>query len=117
VRGGGTPPGRSKARARPIDRDGRWTIKRGRKQTPPSDETQRQTVGEIALPVSGNKNHIWGCGPDEGPGFTVVLVDEAVDGSLEVDDGAEDPALKTAGKQSALSHGQPCRLVNFVHQQ
>jgi IS5 family transposase len=40
VRGGGTPSGWSKARTRQIDRDGRWTIKRGRKQTPPPSEVQ-----------------------------------------------------------------------------
>src|SRR5688572_6235503 len=46
VRGGGTPSGWSKARTRQIDRDGRWTIKRGRKQTPPPGEVQRQNIGE-----------------------------------------------------------------------
>src|SRR6185312_15023622 len=35
VRGGGTPSGWSKARTRQIDREGRWTIKRCRKQPPP----------------------------------------------------------------------------------
>jgi hypothetical protein len=35
VPAGGTPSGWFKARARQIDRDGRWTVKRGRKQTPP----------------------------------------------------------------------------------
>jgi transposase len=54
VRGGGTPSGWSKARTRQIDCDGRWT--RGRKQTPPPGEVQRQTVGEIAVPVFGYKN-------------------------------------------------------------
>lgn len=41
VRDGGIPGGWSKARTRQIDRDGRWTIKRGRKQTPP-EGTPRQ---------------------------------------------------------------------------
>ena len=35
-------------------------------------------------------------GPDEGLRFCVVLADEAVDGGLEVDDGAEDAALEPA---------------------
>src|SRR6186997_2770178 len=67
VRGGGTPSGWPKARARQIDRDGRWTIKRGRKQAPPYGETrQRQAVGEIAVPLFGYKNHI---GIDRTHGF------------------------------------------------
>ena len=57
VRDGGIPSGWSKARMRQIDRDGRWTIKRGRK-TQPSEGTPRQAAGEIAVPVFGYKNHI-----------------------------------------------------------
>ena len=49
VRGGGTPSGWSKPRARQIDREGRWTIKRGRKQTPPPDGTQRLAVGDTVV--------------------------------------------------------------------
>lgn len=68
VDGGGTacavvrPIGRSRLSigiARQIDRDGRWTIKRGCKQTPPPGEVQRQTVGEIAVPVFGYKKPSW----------------------------------------------------------
>jgi transposase, IS5 family len=66
VRGGDTPSGWSKARTRQIDCDGRWTIKRGRKQTPPPGEAQRQTAGEIAVPVFGYKNHL---GIDRTHGF------------------------------------------------
>jgi IS5 family transposase len=66
VRGGGTPSGWSKARTRQIDRDGRWTIKRGRKQTPPPGEVQRQVIGEIAVPMFGYKNHL---GIDRTHGF------------------------------------------------
>lgn len=58
VRSGATPSGWSEARTRQIDRDGRWTIKRGRKQLPPAGETQRQAAGEIAVPVFGYKNHL-----------------------------------------------------------
>ena len=58
VRSGGIPSGWSEARTRQIDRDGRWTIKRGRKQLPPAGETRRQAAGEIAVPVFGYKNHL-----------------------------------------------------------
>ena len=65
LREGGTPAGWSKARTRQIDRDGRWTIKRGRRQTPPAGSTQR-SMGEIAMPVFGYKNHL---GIDRTHGF------------------------------------------------
>ncbi len=65
VRDGGTPPGWSKARTRQIDRDGRWTIKRGRK-VPPAEGTQRQALDGIAVPLFGYKNHI---GIDRAHGF------------------------------------------------
>jgi transposase, IS5 family len=58
VRSGATPSGWSEARTRQIDRDGRWTIKRGRNQLPPAGETRRQAAGEIAVPVFGYKNHL-----------------------------------------------------------
>jgi transposase, IS5 family len=66
VRGGGTPSGWSKARTRQIDREGRWTIKRGRKQRSPSGEAPRQAIGDIAVPVFGYKNHL---GIDRTHGF------------------------------------------------
>ena len=65
VRDGGTSGGWSKARTRQIDREGRWTIKRGRKRTPP-DGAPRQAAGEIAVPVFGYKNHV---GIDRAHGF------------------------------------------------
>jgi IS5 family transposase len=58
LREGGTPAGWSKARARQIDRDGRWTVKRGRKVRPPGDGAPRQAVAEIAVPAFGYKNHL-----------------------------------------------------------
>ena len=64
LRGGGTPAGWSKARTRQIDRDGRWTLKRGRKPVPP-EGTQRQGT-EIAVPMFGYKNHL---GIDRTHGF------------------------------------------------
>ena len=66
LRDGGTPEGWSKARARQIDRDGRWTIKRGRKARPPEGGVQRQAAAEIAVPMFGYKNHL---GIDRGHGF------------------------------------------------
>lgn len=65
IRDGGIPSGWSKARTRQIDRDGRWTIKRGRK-APPPEGVQRQATSEIAVPVFGYKNHI---GIDRTHGF------------------------------------------------
>jgi IS5 family transposase len=66
LRDGGTPEGWSKARARQIDRDGRWTIKRGRKAPPSEGGAQRQAAAEIAVPMFGYKNHL---GIDRGHGF------------------------------------------------
>jgi len=65
LRDGGTPAGWSKARTRQIDRDGRWTIKRGKK-TPPPDSAPRQAPTQIAVPAFGYKNHI---GIDRAHGF------------------------------------------------
>jgi len=65
LRDGGTPSGWSKARTRQIDRDGRWTLKRGKKPAPPPEGAQRQGA-EIAVPMFGYKNHI---GIDRAHGF------------------------------------------------
>jgi hypothetical protein len=64
LRDGGTPEGWSKARTRQIGRDGRWTIKRGRKARPP--EGAPRQAAEIAVPMFGYKNHL---GIDRGHGF------------------------------------------------
>ncbi|WP_206035683.1 transposase [Roseomonas sp. HF4] len=66
LRDGGTPEGCSKARARQIDRDGRWTNKRGRRATPPEGGAQRLAAAEIAVSMFGYKNHL---GIDRGHGF------------------------------------------------
>lgn len=58
LRDGGMPQGWSKARRRQIDRDGRWTIKRGRKATPPERGAQRQAAAEIAVPMLGYKKSL-----------------------------------------------------------
>jgi len=65
LRGGGVPDHWSKARTRQIDRDGRWTIKRGRKR-PPKPGQFRDAGVEIAVPAFGYKNHI---GIDRAHGF------------------------------------------------
>jgi len=64
LREGGTPEGWSQARECQIDRDGHWTIKRGRK--PPPGDAQRQAMGENAVPVFGYKNRL---GIDRGSDF------------------------------------------------
>ncbi len=56
VRSGGTPAGWSPARRAQIDRDARWTLKRGRKRS--SDETSQRQVVAIAVPIFGYKNHV-----------------------------------------------------------
>lgn len=66
LRAGGTPEGWSKARTRQIDRDGRWTIRRGRRAGPPDGGVQRQAAAEIAVPMFGYKTHL---GIDRGHGF------------------------------------------------
>jgi transposase, IS5 family len=66
LRDGGTPSGWSRARTRQIDRDGRWTIKRGRSKAKPPEGMPRQAAAEIAVPVFGYKNHL---GIDRGHGF------------------------------------------------
>ncbi len=66
LRDGGTPEGWSKARTRQIDREGRWTLNRGRKARLPEGGAPRQAVAEIAVPVFGYKNHL---GIDRAHGF------------------------------------------------
>ena len=58
IRGGGTPSGWSPAQRSQIDRDAKWTLKRGRKRSLPEDGTSRHQAVEIAVPVFGYKNHI-----------------------------------------------------------
>jgi transposase, IS5 family len=65
IKGGGVPAEWKPARRAQIDRDGRWTIKRGRKrEATPHGGHKRQP--EIAAPVFGYKNHI---GIDREHGF------------------------------------------------
>jgi transposase, IS5 family len=59
VKGGGTPEDWKPARTRQVDRDGRWTLKRGRKRpVPPEGGTTRVVTGEILVPAFGYKNHL-----------------------------------------------------------
>jgi transposase, IS5 family len=66
IKGGGTPADGKPARTRQMDRDGRWTIKRGRKRPAPEDGGRRRQAAEIAVPVFGYKNHV---GIDRTHGF------------------------------------------------
>jgi IS5 family transposase len=67
VRAGRVPEGWSVARTRQVDREGRWTVKRGRKRKPPPEGTAPRTAAaEIAVPVFGYKNHL---GIDRTHGF------------------------------------------------
>jgi hypothetical protein len=55
VKGGGMPEGWSKAKAAQIDRDGRWTLKRGKKRPPKADA---RVATERVVPCFGYKNHV-----------------------------------------------------------
>lgn len=66
VREGEVPSNWSKARTRQVDREGRWTIKRGRKPKPVPGETHTRQATPIAVPVFGYKNHV---GIDRTHGF------------------------------------------------
>ncbi len=55
VKGGGVPEGWSKAKTAQMDRDGRWTLKRGRKRPPQANE---RVATELVVPMFGYKNHV-----------------------------------------------------------
>jgi transposase, IS5 family len=58
VKSGGAPADWKPARRAQIDRDGRWTLKRGRRRAVlPSAGHKRRQV-EIAVPMFGYKNHV-----------------------------------------------------------
>jgi IS5 family transposase len=65
IKPGGTPAEWTPARRAQIDRDGRWTIKRGKKHQAGSGGGHQRQV-EIAVPVFGYKNHV---GIDRAFGF------------------------------------------------
>jgi transposase, IS5 family len=57
IKGGGVPADWKPARRAQIDRDGRWTVKRGQKRKAASGDGHRPQI-EIAVPVFGYKNHV-----------------------------------------------------------
>jgi transposase, IS5 family len=57
VKSGGVPAHWKPARARQIDREGRWTLKRGRKKPVPPGGA-RAAAPEIAVPMFGYRNHV-----------------------------------------------------------
>lgn len=105
IKSGGTPAGWTPARRAQIDREGRWTIKRGKKrEAGPGDRHQRQV--ESAVPVFGYKNHI---GVDRENGFVrryTVTHAAAHDGGqlgavLDRDNTASDVWADTAYRSAA----------------
>jgi transposase, IS5 family len=105
IKGGGTPAEWSPARRAQIDREGRWTIKRGRKREAAPGENQKRQV-EIVVPVFGYKNHI---GIDRAHGFLrryTVTNAAAYDGGqlgavLDRDNTASDVWADTAYRSAA----------------
>jgi IS5 family transposase len=76
IKGGRVPEAWSQAKRAQVDRDGRWTIKRGRRRPPGEGEPQPRVAAEIAVPVFGYKNHV---GIDRRHGFirSFVVTDAA----------------------------------------
>jgi IS5 family transposase len=58
IRGGGTPEGWTPARKAQIDRDARWTLKRGRKRPVPGGAASGRQAIAVAVPVFGYKSHL-----------------------------------------------------------
>jgi transposase, IS5 family len=104
IKGGGVPARWTPARRAQIDRDGRWTIKRGRKRDAGPGGHQRQV--DIAVPMFGYKNHI---GIDREHGFLrryTVTHAAAYDGGqlgavLDRDNTASDVWADTAYRSAA----------------
>jgi IS5 family transposase len=105
IRDGGVPAEWKPARRAQIDRDGRWTIKRGgKREATPDGGHNRQP--EIAVPVFGYKNHV---GIDREHGFLrryTVTPAAAYDGGqlgavLDPDNTASDVWADTAYRSAA----------------
>jgi len=64
IKGGSVPTEWKPARRAQIDRDGRWTLKRGKKRL--VGNGQKRAVSEIVIPAFGYKNHV---GIDRTHGF------------------------------------------------
>jgi len=60
IKGGGVPAEWKPARRAQIDRDGRWTLKRGKKRDKPAagNGQKRNATSEIVIPAFGYKNHV-----------------------------------------------------------
>jgi len=58
VKGGGIPADWKPARTRQIDRDGRWTLKRGKRKPSPPGGVARMAAAEIAVPMFGGLSGI-----------------------------------------------------------
>ena len=58
MKGGGIPEDWKPARTRQIDRDGRWTLKRGKRKPSPPGGVARTAAPEIAVPMFGYKNPV-----------------------------------------------------------
>jgi transposase, IS5 family len=68
IKGGGVPAEWKPARRAQIDRDGRWTLKRGKKRQGPAagGGQKRAMLSELVIPAFGYKNHV---GIDRTHGF------------------------------------------------
>ena len=68
IKGGGVPAEWKPARRAQIDRDGRWTLKRGKKRPWPAAGSghKRTAASELVIPAFGYKNHL---GIDRTHGF------------------------------------------------
>jgi transposase, IS5 family len=68
IKGGGVPAEWKPARRAQIDRDGRWTLKRGKKRQGPvaGGGQKRAMLSELVIPAFGYKNHV---GIDRTHGF------------------------------------------------
>jgi transposase, IS5 family len=107
IKGGGVPSEWKPARRAQIDRDGRWTLKRGRKrETPANQAPGHKRQPEIAVPMFGYKNHV---GVDREHGLLrryVVTHPARYDGSqlgavLDRDNTASDVWADTAYRSAA----------------
>jgi transposase, IS5 family len=60
IKGGGVPAEWKPARRAQIDRDGRWTLKRGKKRQGPAAGAghKRGATSELVIPAFGYKNHV-----------------------------------------------------------
>jgi transposase, IS5 family len=107
IKSGGVPAEWKPARRAQIDRDGRWTLKRGRKRETPANQApghKRQPA--IAVPMFGYKNHV---GVDREHGLLrryVVTHAARYDGSqlgavLDRDNTASDVWADTAYRSAA----------------